>query len=246
MRFFLTGGGRGIGAAIALAVARAGHDICVTWQGDEAAATATLAAIRAAAPACRAFALHMDLTDSDSVATAGDAAIGQLGGIDAVVCNAATNLIAPLPLMTDTDWGAVIDTNLSGSFRVARHFSVPFLAQKHGRYIFLSSIAATGMTGQAAYAASKAGLVGLSGTLAREFGPRRITSNLVTLGLFDAGMGQNQSTEKFRADWQAHSPARRLGQAEEAAAAVLYLASDDAGFINGQELRLTGGLDRAP
>lgn len=246
MRFFLTGGNRGIGAVMARTIALAGHDICFTYRSDAAAANDLCAAITAQAPTVRVLTLPLDVRDPDAVTAIGGQAEEALGGIDAVVCNAATNAVAPVPLMQDADWHTVIDTNLTGSFLVARHFVTGFLARRRGRLIFISSIASAGMSGQAAYAASKAGLIGLSGTLARECGPRKVTSNIVTLGLIDAGMGRDIATKTLRDFWTTQCPARRLGLAEEAAQAVLYLASDAAGFVNGQDLRLTGGLDQAP
>lgn len=246
MKFFLTGGSGGIGAELAVALATAGHDVAFTWYRDAAGARATQDRIAAVAPASQALCLELDVRDPAAVATVGDSASTALGGIDAVICNAAITRIAPVPLTEDADWREVIDTNLTGSFWVARHFSTAFLAQRHGRFIFISSVAAAGMNGQASYAASKAGLLGLSGTLAREFGPRGVTSNVITLGLFDAGMGQRDATDQLRKFWTSSAPVRRMGRAEEVTQAVLYLASDAAAFVTGQDLRLTGGLDWAP
>lgn len=246
MKFFLTGGSGGIGAELAVALATAGHDVAFTWYRDEAGALATRDRIVTAAPTSRILCLELDIRDPTAVAAAGDTASTQFGGIDAVVCNAGVTRIAPVPLTDDADWREVIDTNLTGSFWVARHFATEFLAQRHGRFIFISSVAASGMNGQAGYAASKAGLLGLSGTLARECGPRGVTSNVITLGLFDTGMGQRDATDKLRKFWTSAAPVRRMGRAEEVAQAVLYLASDAAAFVTGQDLRLTGGLDWAP
>ena len=246
MKFFLTGGSGGIGAELAVALATAGHDVAFTWFRDAEGAIATRDRIAAAMPTARVVCQELDVRDPDAVAAVAAIASDRLGGIDAVICNAAISRIAPIPLTEDADWRDVIDTNLTGSFWVARYFATEFLAQRRGRFIFVSSVAAGGMNGQAAYAASKAGLLGLSGTLARECGPRGVTSNLVTLGLFEVGMGRRDATDKLRAFWTTSSPARRMGRADEVVQAVLYLASDAAAFVNGQDLRLTGGLDWAP
>jgi NAD(P)-dependent dehydrogenase (short-subunit alcohol dehydrogenase family) len=136
-----------------------------------------------------------------------------------------------------------MDTNLTGAFYVARTFLPALLANGFGRFIFVSSIAARGMAGDVAYSASKAGLLGLSAGLAKEYGRKGITSNALILGFFETDMTQNDLSAEKRALYIRHSPAGRIGSVAEVGAAVQFLASDGAGFINGQEIGLTGGMD---
>lgn len=246
MRFLITGGTGGIGRHIVAAVATAGHHLCFTYHSQADRAASLIAQIKDEAPSVQAHKIAIDLRNPKSIANACDSAEALLGGIDVLVGNAAANLICPVPLTDDIGWSSVIATNLTANFLLARHFAPAFMARRRGRFIFISSVAAGGMSGQAAYAASKAALIGLSGTLARECGPRGVTSNIVTLGLFDSGMGQDLASQPLRDFWSSHAPSRRLGRAAEAAQAVLYLASDAAAFVNGQNLSLTGGLDWAP
>ena len=126
----------------------------------------------------------------------------------------------------DEDWSAVLDTNLTGSFFVARQFLPAFLANGFGRFIFMSSIAANGMSGDVAYSASKAGMLGLSGALAKEYGRKGITSNALLMSLFETEMTLKELSAKNREFYEAHCPAGRIGQVPEVAAAVLFLASD--------------------
>ena len=143
----------------------------------------------------------------------------------------------------DEEWRAVLDTNLTGSFFVARQFLPAFLANGFGRFIFMSSIAANGMSGDVAYSASKAGMLGLSSALAKEYGRKGITSNALLMSLFETEMTLKELSKKNREFYEEHCPAGRIGQVGEVAAAVLFLASDGASFVNGQEIGVTGGLD---
>ena len=137
----------------------------------------------------------------------------------------------------------MIDTNLTGAFFVARQFLPALLANGFGRFIFISSIAANGMSGNAAYGASKAGLLGLSATLAKEYGRKGITSNALLLSLFDTDMTDEQLSDENRAFYAHYCPVGRVGQVPEVAAAVLFLAGESSSFVNGQALGVTGGMD---
>ena len=137
----------------------------------------------------------------------------------------------------------MLDTNLTGSFFVARRFLPAFLANGFGRFIFMSSIAAKGMSGDVAYSASKAGMLGLSAALAKEYGRKGITSNALLMSLFETEMTRKELSAKSREFFAAHCPVGRIGQVPEVAAAVLFLAGDGASFVNGQEIGVNGGLD---
>jgi len=148
--------------------------------------------------------------------------------------------------MSDEEWRTVIDTNLTGAFYVCRQFLPTFLGGGFGRIILISSIGAHGVSGQANYAASKAGLLGLSAALAKEYGRKGITSNVVVAGFFDTDMTREGMSEANRSFWLKYCPVGRVGELGEVSKAVLFLASDAASFINGQTLGVTGGLDWAP
>jgi NAD(P)-dependent dehydrogenase (short-subunit alcohol dehydrogenase family) len=151
--------------------------------------------------------------------------------------------------MSDEDWRLVLDTNLSGSFFVARSFLPTFLAHGRGRFIFISSIAAGGLSGQANYAASKAGLSGLSGALAKEYGRKGITSNVIVPGFFETDMTRETMSAQQKSFWLQFCPLGRMGHLGERGAGgeiagmVLFLASAEAAFVNGQAISVTGGLD---
>lgn len=244
-RLFITGGASGLGAGLVRRAVLAGHDVVFTYHSNHAAAAALTAALAGKAGAGRCLALPMDQRDTDSVERAVSAALEQID-IDAVVLNAGAAQTGLLAQMEDADWEKVVDTNLTGAFRICRRFLWHFLGRRSGRFVHIGSVAAGGMAGHAAYAASKAGLEGLSASIAREYGPRGITSNVLSLGLFDAGMGSEQASDSLRQFWLTHCPQRRTGSGDDVAATMLFLCSGAATFLNGQVIRLTGGLDWAP
>ncbi len=246
MIFFVTGGSRGIGAAIVRDVLTAGHDVAFTYvsRGDLADEQVAWAGKHAHGRDCRAY--RLDVRDSTAVERIADRALEDFDGVDVVVTNAAVNRTSLAASLSDEDWRAVIDTNLTGSFYVCRQFLPAFLAKKRGRFIHISSIAATGMTGQTAYSASKAGLAGLSLALAKEYGRKGITSNVLALGFFETDMTREQMPEWARDFWFKFCPAGRMGEMSEISGTVLYLASDAGAFINGETISLMGGLTWAP
>ena len=245
MNYFVSGGSRGIGRAIVLGAVSAGHDVAFTYHTDRVSANET-ACLAVAAGSGRCAAYEMDVRSSAMVEQAADAVLADFGDVDVVVANAGVNRPALAASTTDDDWNVVLETNLTGAFFVARQFLPALLAKRFGRLIFVSSVAARGMAGQACYAASKAGLVGLAGALAHEYGSRGITCNVVTCGLVDTAMSREHTAPGIRTFWERYCPIGRIGRVEEVAAAVLYLSSREAGFVNGQELGVSGGLDWMP
>lgn len=240
---FITGGSRGIGAGIVTAAARGGYDVAFTYRQRRDAADAVIAAARAEAPEARCEAYQLDVRDSDAVERVGDAVLDAFQTVHVVVANAAVTHAGMAISTADEEWRTVLDTNLTGSFFVARQFLPAFLANGFGRFIFMSSIAANGMSGDVAYSASKAGMLGLSAALAKEYGRKGITSNALLMSLFETEMTLRELSAKNREFYEAHCPAGRIGQVDEVASAVLFLASDGASFVNGQQLGVTGGLD---
>ncbi len=243
MKFLITGGSRGIGATLVRDAIAAGHDTAFTYRSRADCAAEVVEQARRLAPRRRCLAYQLDLRDSTAVEEVGDRVLNDLGGVDVVVTNAATNCTSLAATTSDEDWRAVLDTNLSGAFYLCRYFLPTFLAAGRGRFLHISSVGMYGMTGQVAYCASKAGLVGLSGTLGKEYGRKGITSNVLVLGFFETDMTRQNMSEENRLFWSQLCPAGRMGQTSEVAQAVLFLASDGAGFINAQVIHITGGLD---
>lgn len=246
MNFFVTGGARGIGAAIVLEAVRQGHEVGFTYRTSEQAAADVVRQARhlRADARCRAYAL--DVRDSRAVEEVGDRFIDDYATAHVVVPNAAVNRQNLLVSMSDDEWHDVIQTNLTGAFYVCRQFLQPMLANRFGRFITISSIGHAGLTGQANYCASKAGLHGLSATIAKEYGSRGITSNVVVPGFFETDMTRKTMSVRNRRYWLEHCPTGRLGDLHEIAQLVLFLASPGAAFINGQAIPINGGLDWAP
>ena len=240
---FLTGGSRGIGAGVVQAAAAAGYDVAFTYRERRDAADAVIAAVTAATPAARCLAYQLDVRQSADVERVGDQVLDDFETVHAVVNNAAITHAGLAFSTADEDWQAVLETNLTGSFFVARQFLPTFLANGFGRFIFMSSIASKGMSGDAAYSASKAGMLGLSGALAKEYGRKGITSNALLMSLFETEMTLKELSAANREFYEAHCPVGRIGQVSEVAAAVLFLAGEGSSFVNGQEIGVTGGLD---
>lgn len=246
MNVVVTGGSRGIGQAIVIAAARAGHDVVFGYHQDADAAARTCARVAELAPERVCRPLQIDQRDSQACDDFAHAAREQLGDIRAVVCNAGINRDHLAYSMDDASWRDVIDTNLSGSFYVARAFLGDLLASGEGRLVFVSSIVEDGASGQANYAASKAGLIGLSKSLAKEYGCKGLTSNVITPGMFETDMTVRSLPDSRRTFWGQFCPLRRMGRPEEVAHAVLFLCSPEASFINGAVVPVTGGLGWSP
>jgi NAD(P)-dependent dehydrogenase (short-subunit alcohol dehydrogenase family) len=246
MIFFVTGGSRGIGAAIVKDAVKAGHDVAFTYKSAEAEANAVRDEARKLNTSARVLAFPLDVRDSSAVERVGDAVLDELGKVDVVVANAGININGLAANLPDEDWRDVIDTNLSGSFYCARQFLPQMVKNRFGRLVFVSSMGWTGVSGQVAYAASKAGLLGLSSTLSKEYGKRGITSNVIVPGFFETDMTSKDMSASNRKFWLEYCPLGRLGELHELSELVLFLASKGGGFINGEAIHVTGGLDWAP
>lgn len=245
MVFFVSGGSRGLGARIVLDAAAQGHDVAFTYL--ERASEAQQVMERACAAGggrCRAY--QLDVRDSSSVDDVGNQVLDHFGGVDVVVANAGIKRDGLAATMPDEDWDVVLATNLTGAFFVVRQFLPTFIASGWGRIILISSVSSRGMSGQANYAASKAGLLGLCGSLAREYGPKGITSNVILPGLLETQMSAEVLSGPLGDMWRRLCPAGRAGTPADVSQLVLFLASQAAAFVNGQTISVSGGLDWLP
>jgi 3-oxoacyl-[acyl-carrier protein] reductase len=243
---FVTGGSRGIGRSIVIRLVREGVPTAFTYVGNEEAMKETmrLAADANAGVAVRGY--RMDVRSPAEVESIADRAMEDFGSVGVVVNNAGVIHNNVAAMMTDEQWQDVIATDLSGPFYVIRSFLSHMMGKRWGRIINISSLAQEGSSGQANYAAAKAGLIGLTKTLAREYGPRGITSNVVTVGYVETDMTDAHMAQKLHDIWLEYCPIKRIGSAEEISSLVSYLAGDEAGFINGEVIRVAGGLSYVP
>lgn len=225
---FVTGGNRGIGLAIAQRFSADADQVTVTYRGGK--------------PPENLHAVRCDVTDSASVDAAIDEAESQHGPVQVLVANAGLTRDQLAMRMSDDDFTDVLNTNLTGAFRCARRVTKSMLRARKGRIIFLGSVVALlGSAGQANYAASKAGLVGMARSLARELGSRGITVNVVAPGFVETDMTAVLSDQR-RAQISANVPLGRFATPEEVAGAVSFLASPDAAYLTGAVLPVDGGL----
>ena len=236
----VTGGSRGIGKAISLELAREGYDIAVVYAGNADAAAQTVSEILSCGT--RAQAWQCDVSDTAAAAAVCKDIIDTFGSVNVLVNNAGItrdNLVARI---SEADFDAVIDTNLKGTFNMIKALYRNFLRSRDGRIINISSVVGLqGNAGQANYAASKAGVIGLTKSLARELASRGVTVNAVAPGFIETDMTQKLQ-ESVRASYESSIPLARLGSAQDVANCVAFLASPRASYITGEVIRVDGGL----
>jgi 3-oxoacyl-[acyl-carrier protein] reductase len=236
----VTGASRGIGRATVVSLARAGHAVGFCYGTDEDGARETIAAAEAAGG--KAVAVRADVTDVDAVDRAFAEVESALGPVHVLVNNAGINRDGLLVRMDDTQWQAVIDTNLTGAFHTIRRATPAMMKARYGRIVNVSSASGhIGSAGQANYAAAKAGLVGLTRSVARELARRRITCNVVAPGPIVTTMTDDMPDE-WRTQAEAAVPLGRFGTAEECAAVITFLCSEIAGYVTGALVPVDGGL----
>jgi 3-oxoacyl-[acyl-carrier protein] reductase len=224
----ITGGNRGIGLAIAEAFVTAGHRVAVTARSGEGPTGA--------------LTVRADVTDAAAIDAAFREVEAQLGPVEVVVANAGITRDTLLLRMSDEDFTDVIDTNLSGAFRVVKRASKGMLKARFGRIILVSSVVGLlGSAGQVNYSASKSGLVGLARSVTRELGSRGITANVVAPGFIETDMTAELS-EELQQSYIKSIPAGRFASPAEVAKVILWLAGDDAGYISGAVIPVDGGL----
>ncbi len=226
----VTGGNRGIGLACAKAFAAAGNKVAITYRGEAPADAGDL------------YCVKCDVTNTEQVEAAFTDIEEKLGSVEILVSNAGMTIDKLVLRMTDEDFSDVLDANLVGGFRAARRAVPKMMRARWGRIIFVGSVVGSiGQAGQANYAASKAGLVGLARSLAREFASRNVTVNVVAPGPIATDMFAAVD-DAMRESITGAVPLGRMGQPDEIAAAVSFLASDEAGYITGAVLPVDGGL----
>ncbi len=224
----VTGGNRGIGRAIAQAFADQGDQVAITYRSGE--------------PPAGFLAVKCDITSAEDVDRAFSEIEAAHGPVEVLVANAGITKDTLLLRMSEDDWSDVIETNLTGTFRVTKRAAKGMLRLRRGRIVLISSVVGLlGSAGQVNYAASKSGLVGMARSLARELGSRGITTNVVAPGFIDTDMTA-VLPEETKAQYVAQIPLQRYGSTEEIANAVTWLASDAAGYVTGAVIPVDGGL----
>ncbi|MGH3358189.1 MAG: beta-ketoacyl-ACP reductase [Nocardioidaceae bacterium] len=224
----VTGGNRGIGRSIAQRFLDAGDKVAVTYRSGE--------------PPAGFLGVRCDVTDAQQVDDAFATIEAEHGPVEVLVANAGINRDTLLLRMSDGDWSDVVDTNLTGSFRVVKRAAKGMLRMRRGRIIFISSVVGLlGSAGQVNYAATKSGLVGMARSIARELGSRSITANVVAPGFVETEMTAELPEDK-RAEYKAAIPLGRYGDVDEVAGVVEFLASDAAAYVTGAVIPVDGGL----
>lgn len=236
----VTGASRGIGRAVACGLAVDGFDLALVYAGNADAAADAVAACEAAGATARAY--RCDVSNADEVKATADAVLADFGSVWALVNNAGITRDTLLARMKDEDFARVLEVNLTGAFNMMRALTRPLMRQRGGRIVSMSSVVGLmGNAGQANYAASKAGLVGLTKSVARELAPRGVTVNAVAPGFVRTDMTAalpEQVVERY----EGQIPLGRLADPEEVAGVVRFLVSDAAAYVTGEVIRVDGGM----
>lgn len=236
----VTGGSRGIGRATAVGLAESGHRVAVLYAANAEAAHEAVALVEGAG--AEGLAVQSDVSDTDAVDTAFSSIEERFGPVEILVNSAGITADGLLARMSDDQWDSVISTNLTGAFHTTRRAIRPMMKARFGRIVNVSSVGGhLGGPGQANYSAAKAGLLGLTRSVARELAGRGITCNVVAPGPIDTDMTSDMADE-WREATNSAVPVGRFGTAEEVAGAITYLCGDSAGYVTGALLPVDGGL----
>jgi len=236
----VTGAGRGIGQAVAAAFAREGAKVAVLSRNEQSCGPSAAAINEECPEAARSYAV--DVSDHEAMQECGRQIIADLGSVNILVNNAGITRDGLLLRMSDEDWDAVLDTNLKGAFNALKAFQRTMMKADEARIINVSSvIGIIGNAGQANYAASKAGLIGFTKSMARELAPRKVTCNAIAPGFIRTDMTEVLG-EKIQEEILKIVPLKEMGEVEEIASLALYLASPEARYITGQVIAIDGGM----
>ncbi len=246
MNIFITGGSRGIGRAIVLKMVKENHNCAFTYVQNKKEAEETIRLAKEINPDKIVKTYKLDLKEPDQIEKITSQVIDEFENIDSIINNAAVVRNNAAALMSNEEWEEVIATNLSGPFYVIRGFLMHFISNRFGRIINISSLAEEGCSGQANYAASKAGLVGLTKTLAKEYASKGITANVVTVGYVQTDMTNDNMAKELHEFWIKHCPMHEVSKPEDIAGLVYFLCTKEANFINGEVICVSGGLTYAP
>lgn len=236
----VTGASRGIGRAIAIELARQGVNVAVNFAGNAEKAEEVVSEIKDLGS--KAFAIKADVANSDEVAAMVKETVNAFGSLDILINNAGITRDGLIMRMKEDDWDAVINTNLKGVFNCAKAVTRQMMKQRYGRIINISSVVGVlGNAGQANYVAAKAGVIGLTKTLARELANRNINVNAVAPGFIETDM-TDELSEEIKQELLKQIPLAKLGKAEDIASVVRFLVSEDANYMTGQTLHVDGGM----
>ncbi|MEL7608727.1 MAG: 3-oxoacyl-[acyl-carrier-protein] reductase [Bacillota bacterium] len=236
----VTGGARGIGRAVAIELAKSGANIAIVYVSNEQAALEAAELVRAQGAQAECY--RCDVSDFAAAKATVAAVLERFGGADILVNNAGITRDGLLLMMKESDYDLVMDTNLKGAFNMTRHIAPYMIKKREGRIINITSVAGlTGNAGQSNYSSAKAGMIGLTKSVARELAGRGITCNAVAPGFISTDMTACLSDAIKQAALES-IPAKRMGEPEEVAAAVAFLAGPGAKYITGEVLRVDGGL----
>lgn len=243
---FITGAGSGIGMAVARGCLEKGYSVAGTVHDPTPAANEACDQLRETFGHARARFYRCDVRSSASVDQAVEQAADDFGGLYGMVYCAGIAKEATIMATTDEAWEDVLRVNLTGAFYAARAVLPHFLAERRGRVVLVSSLNRNGAAGVVSYAASKAGMTGLAGTIAKEYGAKGITCNLVAPGFVETSMTVGRLTPEIEEFWMNHCPKHRYAKSNEIASAVSFFLGADADFVNGTTLEVTGGLSWRP
>jgi 3-oxoacyl-[acyl-carrier protein] reductase len=240
---FLTGGSRGLGQATVLELVKHGANVAFTYLRNEEGARATVQKAKEIDQSRKVIYYRLDVRSSKEVDQVADRVIAEMGRIDVVVNNSGNLKDGLIYSMSDEDWQDVIQVHLTGTFYVCRAFLEEFMVNKGGKFINIASLSFKGSVGQANYSAAKAGVIGFSKTLAKEYGQKNIYCNVVIPGYFETDLTKENAADFIVENAKKRSSLKRIGEPNELGKVVVFCASDLSSYVNGSVIYATGGIE---